>query len=183
MPNYRRPKVPGGTYFITQIAYKREPWLCRDGGGKALRDAIATIRQKYPFSIDAFVLLPDHFHGVLTLPLGSQDISTPLRLIKTFVSKHYADRLNVKRDISRSRHSRREGNLWQRRFWDHLIRDQADFERHCDYIHYNPVKHRLCAAAKDWPYSSFHRFVRMGIYPMDWGMNDEAIVPDGVWGE
>ena len=126
---------------MTQIADKRESWLCRDGGREALRDAIAAVRRKYPFSIEAFVLLPDPFHGLLTLPVGSQDISTPLRLIKTFVTQHYADRLNVKREVSRSRHSRRERNLWQRRFWNRAIRGDADFDRHCDYIHYNPVKH------------------------------------------
>ena len=174
MPNYRRIKSNGGTYFITQITYQREPWLCSEIGRKALRKAIEKVRIKYPFSIDAFVLLPDHFHCLWTLPQTDADLSTRLRLIKTFVTKHYSNQLSIVRDISVSRQKRKEGNLWQRRFWEHLIRDDKDYANHCDYIHYNPVGHKLCRSPQDWQYSSIHRFIAEGIYPPDWGLSNKS---------
>lgn len=127
MPNYRTANVPGGIYFITQVTHHRQSWLCSDIARHALRTAILHVRQKYPFTIDAFVLLPDHFHGLWTLPEGDSDLSTRLRLIKTFVTKRYGSQLGIDANISQSRHKRKERNLWQRRFWEHLIRDEADF--------------------------------------------------------
>ena len=121
MPNYKRMNFNGGTYFITQITYQREPWLCCEIGRKALREAIQKVRIKYPFTIDAFVLLPDHFHCLWTLPQGDGDLSTRLRLVKTFVTKNYSKQLDIVREISASRQKRKESNLWQRRFWEHLI--------------------------------------------------------------
>ena len=172
MPNYRRANLAGGTYFITQVTYRREPWLYSEVGRKALRKAIEKVREKYPFAIDAFVLLPEHFHCLWTLPEGDGDFSTRLRLIKTFVTKHYGEQLGVTRDISASRRQRKESNLWQRRFWEHLIRDERDFAQHCDYIHYNPVRHRLCQSPQDWEFSSIHRFIARGIYSTNWGINE-----------
>jgi putative transposase len=169
MSNYQRLYSFGGTYFITQVTYQREPWLCSDIGRKALREAIEHTRNKYPFIIDAFVLLPDHFHALLTLPDGESDFSVRLRLIKTYVSKYYRQELEIDRSISLSRQKRGESNLWQRRFWEHLIRDEQDFANHCDYIHYNPTRHGFCQSPQDWPYSSIHRFIQQGIYPHDWG--------------
>ena len=149
MPNDRRAKQPGSTYFITQVTHHRHPWLITDIARLALRTAINHVRQNYPFTIDAFVLLPDHFHCLWTLPPGDSELSTRLRLIKTFVTKHYSEQLDIKTDISLSRQKRNERNLWQRRFWEHLIRDERDFANHCDYIHYNPVRHRQCLVPQD----------------------------------
>jgi putative transposase len=129
MPNYRRAKLPGGTYFLTQVTHHRQPWLITDIARLALRAAITHVRQKYPFTIDAFVLLPDHFHCLWTLPEGDSDLSTRLRLIKTFVTKKYGSELEINADISTSRQKRQERNLWQRRFWEHLIRDDRDFAK------------------------------------------------------
>ena len=154
MSNYRRPHVSGGTYFITQVSYQREPWLCRDVGRKALREAIESVRKKYPFSIDAFVLLPEHFHCLLTLPSGDHNLSVRLRLIKSYVTKHYKQVLGSDRSVSLSRQKRGESNLWQRRFWEHLIRSDRDFALHCDYIHYHPVRHKLCTFPQDSQFSS-----------------------------
>ena len=141
MSNYRRPRVSEGTYFITQVTYQRDKWLCSDIGSKGLREAIEKVKEKYPFSIEAFVLLPDHFHCLWTLPADDSDLSVRLRLIKTYVTKHYGQALGINRDISLSRQKRGESNLWQRRFWEHLIRNERDFALHCDYIHDNPVRH------------------------------------------
>ncbi len=181
MPNYRRAKQPGGTYFITQVTHHRLPWLITDIGREALRTAIVHVRQKYPFTIDAFVLLPDHFHCLWTLPEGDSDLSTRLRLIKTFVTKRFGDQLSIKADISTSRQKRKERNLWQRRFWEHLIRSERDFAQHCDYIHYNPVRHQLCSIPQDWQFSSIHRFIIQGIYPQNWGRKEIIETPKSVW--
>jgi len=181
MSNYRRPHVFGGTFFITQVTYRRESWLCSDIGRKAIREAIEKVRVKYPFSIDAFILLPDHFHGLWTLPPDDQDFSVRLRLIKTYVTKHYGQSLGVDRMISQSRQKRGEGNLWQRRFWEHLIRDEKDFALHCDYIHDNPVRHGLCDNPQDWQYSSIHRFIAQGVYSQDWGCGDRKEKPQGSY--
>ncbi len=165
MPNYRRPHVAGGTYFITQVTYQRQPWLCRDVARHALRTAISQVRHKRPFHLDAFVLLPDHFHCLMTLPPDDSDISTLLRLIKTYVTRHYGTELEAAVETSTSRMKRRERALWQRRFWDHVIRDDRDYTNHCRYVHDNPVKHHLCKTPTDWRFSSVHRFMAEGRYP------------------
>lgn len=180
MPNYRRLTLAGGTYFLTQVTYQRRAWLCNDIARETLRSAIIQVRKTYPFSIEAFVLLPDHFHCLWTLPDGDSNYSTRLRLIKTFVTKHCASQLALNAELTASRQKRNEGNLWQRRFWEHLIRDEVDFARHCEYIHYNPVKHGLCQAPKQWRFSSFHRFVTEGVYPEDWGVDERPDIPDEV---
>lgn len=169
MPNYRRSAIAGGTYFITQVTYQRQSWLCTDVGRYALRTAINQVRQNRPFLIHAFVLLPDHFHGLWTLPQDDDDLSTRLRLIKTHVTRHYGTDLGLNLEVSASRTKRKERNLWQRRFWEHLIRDDTDFAQHCDYIHYNPVHHQLCQIPTAWRFSSVHRFIAQGIYPSNWG--------------
>jgi len=169
MTNYHRITIAGGTYFFTQVTHQRYPWLCGNTARTLLRDAITHVRQKYPFTIDALVLLPDHLHCIWTLPPGDSDYATRWRLIKTYVTKHRTSTLAIDASINDSRQKRQESNLWQRRFWEHWIRNQADFVQHCDYIHYNPVKHGLCSAPTKWAYSSFHRFVAQGIYAADWG--------------
>jgi putative transposase len=179
MSNYRRPDVMGGTYFITQVTYQRIPWLVDGLGRRALREAITKIREKYPFEINAFVLLPEHFHCLWTLPSEDKNISVRLRLIKSYVTRHYGEELGINREVSLSRQKRGEKNIWQRRFWEHLIRDERDYVQHCDYIHYNPVKHGLCLTPTDWPFSSIHRFIAQGIYPHDWGLTSIPEKPIG----
>jgi putative transposase len=149
-------------------------------GRQALREAIITVRQNHPFTIDAFVLLPDHFHGLWTLPPNEGDLSVRLRLIKTYVTKHYGQALGIDRQVSVSRQKRGESNLWQRRFWEHCIRDERDFALHCDYIHMNPVNHGLCEKPQDWRFSSIHRFIAQGIYPPNWGEDDVPTIPKDI---
>ncbi|MBD1848663.1 transposase [Leptolyngbya sp. GB1-A1] len=170
MPYYRRSKIAGGTYFFTQVTHQRQPWLCSEIARSLLRSALLKVGAKYPFTIEAIVLLPDHLHCIWTLPPNDSDYATRWRLIKSEVTRQGSDLLGVQASRSESRQKRQEGNLWQRRFWEHTIRDEADFARHCDYIHYNPVRHGLCERAVDWQYSSFHRFVAQGVYSKDWGM-------------
>ena len=123
------------------------------------------MRQAHPFQIDGIVILPDHLHTLWTLPEGDDDYSLRWRQIKSAFSR----RLDEGETVSASRSRKRERGVWQRRFWEHTIRDDEDFARHLDYIHYNPVKHGHVKRVADWPYSSFHRHVQQGIYSLEWG--------------
>jgi putative transposase len=168
MPYYRRTRT-GQTFFFTVVSCNRRPILCTDAVRRSLRIAIENLRATRPFSIDAWVLLPDHLHCIWTLPDGDCDFSTRWSLIKRSVSRFSSEaKLDpAARSASSSKH--RESTIWQRRFWEHQIRDELDFERHADYIHFNPVKHGHVERVSDWPYSTFHRYVRKGLYLKDWG--------------
>ena len=167
MPDYRRAFVPGGTFFFTVVTYRRQPWLVDADAREALHDAIARCPATRPFVVDAWVLMPDHLHAVWTLPPGDTDYSTRWSQIKRTVSVLLAHR---KRDdwINDSKRTHRESTLWQRRFYEHTVRDDADFARCVDYVHSNPVKHGHVNRVVDWPWSTFHRDVKRGIYPADW---------------
>lgn len=163
MTDYRRFRVTGGTYFFTVNLAERHRKLLTEHIG-ALREAFRLVERAHPFMIDAVVILPDHLHAVWTLPTGDHDFSTRWRQIKSAFSRSIE---NGER-ISQSRLGKRERGIWQRRFWEHAIRDETDFARHVDYVHHNPVKHGYVQAVSDWPHSSFHRYVRLGVYPKDW---------------
>jgi putative transposase len=174
MANYRRAKVSGGTYYFTVVAFRRTGFLCDENVRGALRGGIQSTRKIHPFTIDAWVLLPDHLHCVWTLPQDDSNFAIRWAMIKRFVSKRCGPELNRDEWKNESKRKRRESTIWQRRFWEHIIRDERDFEKHVDYIHYNPVKHNLVHRAVDWPYSTFHRYVRKGLYSRDWGGGDIA---------
>jgi putative transposase len=163
MVHYRRNFVAGGTYFFTATLADRRSSVLTDRVAD-LRAAITQVRRQHPFVVDAIVVLPDHLHVVMTLPDGDADFPTRWQLIKRRFTGAVA-----KAGHPIARHRNGELALWQRRFWEHTIRDEADFERHVDYIHFNPVKHGLVARVRDWPHSSFRRYVRRGILPADWG--------------
>lgn len=157
MPNYRRRRETGAAYFFTVVTHGRSPWLCELIARQALRQAIRTTQAAYPFLIDAFVLLPDHLHCIWILPADDDDFLTRWRLIKTRTSRICARQLPIDLPSRRSRDRRRELLYWQRRFWEHKIRDEADFQNHVDYIHNNPVKHGHVTDPTAWPYSTIHR--------------------------
>jgi len=182
MPNYRRARIAGGTYFFTVVTQYRRPWLCTPDARAALRHAIGAVRERYPFRVDAWVLLPDHLHCIWTLPEGDSRYALRWRLIKMLTAKRL-NAMPATRAAARSRTSRRERTLWQRRFWEHLVRDASDLAAHLDYIHYNPVKHGLCAAPVNWIYSSFHRCVRAGMYAADWGAGEAPRLGAGTGSE
>jgi putative transposase len=160
----RRFRVPPN--FFTVVTYRRGAILCDPEHVRLLRDAFRTVRHRHPFSIDAFVLLPDHLHCLWTLPPDDYDYPTRWMLIKSYFTRRCAASLETARP--RALRRKRAQPVWQQRYWEHRIRDERDFARHCDYIHYNPVKHGNVAWLADWPYSSFHRFVRNGVYPACW---------------
>lgn len=165
MTEYRRAHVPGASWFFTVNLAQRKGNRLLVERIDLLRAAFATVRARHPFRMDAVVILPDHMHCILTLPPGDADFSTRWNLIKGGFSRA----VEKGERISSSRAKRGERGIWQRRFWEHLIHDQEDFNRHADYIHWNPVKHGWARRVADWPHSSFHEYVRRGIYPVDWG--------------
>jgi REP-associated tyrosine transposase len=175
MPNYRRAFIPGGCWFFTVNLLERRQTLLVDHIA-ALREAVAKTLQSRPCTIDAFVVLPDHLHAVWTLPPGDSDFSTRWRLIKGL----FAAALPKRERLSDVRAARNERGIWQRRFWEHLIRDEADYARHVEYCYINPLKHGLVTRVCDWPHSSFHRDVGTGIVPLDWAGEVEI---DGEFGE
>ena len=172
MSRYRRLFVPGSTYFFTVVTYRRRPLFDDPHARACLRKAIAQTRKKTSFEIVALCLLPDHLHTIFTLPENDSDYSLRWARIKTYFTRQYAASACAKAHptLTPSRRHRREHALWQRRFLEHLIRDDEDFRRHVDYIHYNPVKHGLAARPADWEWSTFHKYVKQGIYDDDWGI-------------
>jgi putative transposase len=175
MPNYRRAFVPGGCWFFTVNLLERRRTLLVDHIA-ILREAVAVTHQNHPFTIDAFVVLPDHLHAVWSLPPDDHDFSTRWRLIKS----RFARALPRQERLSAVRVARHERGIWQCRFWEHLIRDEVDYARHVEYCYINPLKHGLVRRVRDWPHSSFHRDVRAGIFPEDWAGDGEA---SGDFGE
>lgn len=168
MPRYVRAWVPSGTFFFTVALLERDRKLLTERITD-LRAAFEQIRKERPFRMDAIVVLPDHLHCLWTLPPEDADFSTRWRRIKSLFSRS----IEVGERLSDRRMTKHERGIWQRRFWEHLIRDECDFKRHADYIHYNPVKHGYVTRAVDWPHSSFHRYVERGIYTPDWGARDD----------
>jgi REP-associated tyrosine transposase len=175
MVRYRRNFVPGGTFFFTVTLADRRSSVLVDHVG-LLRTAFRNTRECKPFAVAAIVILPDHLHAILTLPSGDSDFSGRWRSIKAaFTRGIIGTGAAVRRD------DRGEYLLWQRRFWEHTIRDDQDFERCVNYVHFNPVKHRLVSVPGEWPFSSLHRYVRAGILPRDWGGDGSA--DDADFGE
>jgi len=178
---YRRIKIKGGTYFFTVVTHDRRQFLCEQENVELLRAAFRKVMARLPFIIDAFVLLPDHLHCIWTLPDDDADFSTRWRLIKTYFSQHCAPIYHAVPNPSRL--DKKEVAVWQRRFWEHWIRDDYDYARHVDYIHYNPVKHKLASAPSDWHYSTFRRFVAQGVYTEEWGTAFALQFPDNFANE
>ncbi|WP_322517800.1 transposase [Rhodopseudomonas palustris] len=176
MTNYRRNAIAGGRFFFTVNLAERRLRLLTDHID-LLRGAFRHTRQHHPFGIDAIVILPDHLHAVWTLPDGDRDFAMRWRLIKATFSRG----LPAGERISESRARKAERGIWQRRYWEHTLRDDDDVARHIDYIHYNPVKHGHVARVADWPHSSFHRMVGCGVYPIDWAGDMDA--PSDAFGE
>jgi len=174
MTSYRRNFARGGTYFFTVNLEDRRHTLLTDHIDH-LRAAFRYTRTRHSFLVDAIVVLPEHLHAIWTLPDGDLDYATRWRLIKSTFSRA----LPTGEVVSRSRFERGERGIWQRRYWEHTLRDESDFARHVDYIHFNPVKHGHVSRVADWPYSSFHRMVRLGVFPEDWG-GDVRYVDDGA---
>lgn len=175
MSYYRRSQVEGGTYFFTVALANRKSATLVDNV-ISLRKCYQRVMHQRPFETIAICILPDHLHAVWKLPAGDADYPTRWSLIKSGFSRTLPR--NEKRSISKA--NKREKGIWQRRYWEHQIRDEKDLEQHVHYIYFNPVKHGLVQKIADWPYSSFHRDVGRGLFCGDWVGNEEG---DGQYGE
>ena len=178
MPDYRRNRIPGGTYFFTVNLLERSSNLLVSHVD-SLREAVRMVSTRRPFHIDAWVVLPDHMHAVWTLPAGDADYSGRWKAIKIAFAKALP---KVER-LSSVRVARGERGIWQRRFWEHTLRGEQDYAAHVDYVHINPVKHGLVTRVRDWPHSSFHRFVASGVYAADWAGQSANNLSVGERGE
>ncbi|WP_295400180.1 transposase [uncultured Thiocystis sp.] len=173
MTDYRRFYIPDSTWFFTvNLAERRDNHLLVEQID-LLRAAFRYVKHRKPFRIEAIVIMPDHLHCIWTLPTEDADFSMRWSLLKS----HFSRTIPTGERISQSREKRRERGIWQRRFWAHLLTGQDDFNSHVDYIHWNPVKHKKVRQVADWPYSSFHRFVELGIYPINWGHTGNFDIP------
>jgi len=174
MSFYRRSFIPGGTYFFTvTLADRRSQLLVEQI--ERLRTVYDSVHQKYPFETVAICVLPEHLHAIWTMPPDDADYSRRWNLIKGGFSRG----LPAAPARSDSKLRQREKGIWQRRFWEHQIRDEEDFQRHVDYVHFNPVKHGLVSQVADWEYSSFHQWVARGMLSSDWAGD----AGDGSYGE
>ncbi|TWT61066.1 REP-associated tyrosine transposase [Rubinisphaera italica] len=169
MPNYRRANVPGGSFFFTVVTDNRRPILNSEIARKSLLNAFQICQSTMPFEMNAVVVLPDHIHTIWTLPRGDTNFSKRWGLIKSSFTKQWLEHGGMQRSISEARNNEHRKGVWQPRFWEHTIVDEDDFESHFDYLHYNPVKHGLVKHVSEWPSSSFHRWVKAGVYSPDWG--------------
>lgn len=154
---YRRVYVPGARYFFTVVTGNRVPLLIEHID--RLRTSFRLCLSRHPFDIEAIVVMPDHLHTLWRLPDGDADFSTRWMVIKRHFSSGFPHQ-----PVGPSKARKREKGIWQRRFWEHLIRDDNDWRRHVDYIHYNPVKHGVVDKPEDWSHGSYHRAVRNGWY-------------------
>jgi len=174
---YRRAHVEGGTFFFTLVTERRRPLFREPATVELVLQAIRKVRGRHPFQLEAYVILPDHLHALWTLPEGDTNFSMRWRLIKeaftrAYIATHDAPHRNE------SRRSKGEQSIWQRRFCEHAISGNADFFKHLDYIHINPVHHGLVSAARDWPHSSFLEWAERGAYDPLWGSDELPELPE-----
>lgn len=183
MTEYRRIREPGGTYFFTVVTFDRQPILIEPHCRAILRKVWKDVQTNHPFVTIAICLLPDHLHTVWQLPEGETDYSMRWNEIKRHFTHEYIRTIKSGGVRNESHIKRREQALWQRRYWEHTFYDQDDLNAHIDYIHINPLKHGLVKRVADWPWSSFHRYVRKGVYPVDWGGESDSATMNMSAGE
>jgi putative transposase len=169
MADYRRARVEGGTYFFTLVAHSRARLFGNDLARRLLGDKLRECQSERPFQINAIVLLPEHLHAIWTLPSGDADYAGRWARIKKEFTQAWLAAGGAEQPVSTARQARGDRGVWQPRYWEHLIDDEQDFERHVDYIHDNPVKHGHVHCPTDWRPSSFHRWVESGVYDRHWG--------------
>jgi len=181
MSEYHRYFVPGGTYFFTVVTQHRETLFCDDAARRTLGSVMRDCLLRYPVRTIAIVLLPEHLHALWALPTGDDAYSFRWRWIKREFTRAWLTAGGSEQSRTAASVRERRRGVWQRRFWEHTIRDEEDLENHFDYIHYNPVKHGLVARPGDWPWSSFHRWVERGHYGPGWGAGyREPTLPGGA---
>lgn len=183
MPEYRRVYLKGGIYFITIVTNNRKPLFWSSTARQILHLAWLDVAKRFPFLTLAVCLLPEHIHTIIQCPEMDADYPMRIREIKRLFTAGYKQRFGLPQEDNSSRAKKNEAGIWQRRYWEHTIRDEGDLHRHLDYIHYNPVKHGWVKNVRDWEWSSFHRYVRMGWYDADWGSEAREKEWKGDFGE
>jgi putative transposase len=173
---YRRWSIPGETCFFTVVTYQRRPNFDREENARLRGDFMRSVRKSCPFRTVAIVVLPDHLQSIWSLPCGDADYSTRWKRIKRDFTVEVLGRATKWNDhpVSPERQSRGKHNVWQRRFWEHVVRDETELERLREHIHYNPKKHGYASSPAGWPWSTFPRLVAAGHYPRDWGRRPPA---------
>ena len=165
---YRRTAAAGASYFFTVVTHLRRPLFADGEAIGMLHAGVESVQARWPFTIEAQVILPDHLHAIWTLPDGDADYPTRWRLIKEAFTRSYIQYIR-RPPHDNGRRARGEQAVWQRRYWEHLIRDDRDFSAHVEYIHFNPVRHGFVTAPRDWAHSTFHEWVGKGLYDAAWG--------------
>lgn len=181
MPEYRRFYQEGSIIFLTIVTCNRQQIFSDEKNINLLRQVTANVKLEMPFEILGAVILPDHLHFLWQLPPNNGDYSKRVGRLKALFSKSYQEKNELQLPLSRSRKKHKESNIWQRRFWDHHIRNEKDFEQHLNYIHYNPVKHHLVSCPHFWQYSSFNLWIKKGVYSSQWACicdQNKAKIPD-----
>jgi putative transposase len=168
MADYRRAFRPGGTFFFTIVTFERRPIFSEASNVERLRAAISAVMREQPFEFIAGVVLPDHAHYLWTLPSNDGDFSKRIGRMKSLFTKSQPVGCTPPAVLSPSHLKHRDAGVWQRRFWEHTIRDEDDFNEHLNYIHYNPVKHGLARCPHESKFSSFRKWVNLGMYEPDW---------------
>jgi putative transposase len=183
MANYRRIYENGGTYFFTIVTYKRARFLTTALAQKCLKEALRQTKRKYPFVLDAMCVLPDHLHCIWTLPANDHDYSRRWAFFKGFFTRLFITGGGQQGFLTAVRARKGEAAVWQRRFFEHNVGNDNDFYGHLNYVHYNPVKHVLVARPADWKWSTFHKYVKTGMYDADWGetLPDNISVEKNEW--
>lgn len=179
-PQYRRAKAEGATYCFTVVAHRRRPVLCLPESLDAVKYVFRNVAQGRPFRVDAWVVLPDHLHCVWAMPEGDSDYSVRWSLVKKELTKRLGPYIGPDTTPSLSRQRNREGTLWQRRFWEHQIRDEHGYRAHVESIHFNPAKHGLATRPRDWRCSSFKDWVSRGVYEKDRGGDGAVVFSEGI---
>ena len=170
MSNYRRCYLPGGSYYFTVVTDRRAQILGTDLARDLLRAAFLDCFQRWPpFRVDAMVMLREHMHAIWTLPPDDDDYPKRWGAIKKHFTQSWLALGGTEQSCSPSRIAHRRRGVWQRYYIEHTLRDERDYQRHFDYIHFNPVKHGLVERPGDWPYSTFQRWMKRGLYDPEWG--------------
>ncbi len=183
MSDYRRYFVAGGTFFFTVVTQRRAPLFADERARTLLGNVMRECFARHPVTVTALVLLPDHLHTLWSLPPGDSNYSMRWRWIKKEFTQRWLAMGGDEQPRNQSRLRERRRGIWQRRFWEHTILDETDLENHFDYLHFNPVKHRYVSRVRDWPWSTFHRWVARGHYDINWGAGYEPPDMPGDAGE
>jgi len=165
---YRRNFQPGGTYFFTLVTADRHHLFANPDAIALLQTVVREVKTERPFRSEAWVILPDHLHMIWTLPPRDADYSGRWSKIKSQFTRRWLASGGAEREVSIGKQRDRRRGVWQPKFYEHTIDSDDEFIEHVEYVHYNPIKHGYVTRPIDWLHSSFHAYVKRGVYPPTW---------------